>query len=186
MSRCTAASTKCAPKPACAYVLSRSAGGNRSLGFRDPERKAGFKFLAGGKNRGAGRRRSKGAAGAGGRWIACIAKTNCNAVDWQLHRLGGNLGKDRVGAGADIGHRQLHGQPAVSFEAGARGRTPQNVTADRGSDAETDEPATVADAGRLCNAFVPSEAGGTLAQRFSEMARGERNVPLGIAIRVVS
>ncbi len=55
-----------------------------------------------------------------------------------------------------------------------------NVTADRGRDTETDEPAPVADAGRLCNAFVPPEAGGTLAQRFGEMARGERNCRLGI------
>ena len=72
------------------------------------------------------------------------------------------------------------------LEARTRGRAPKYVAADRGGDTEADEPAPVADTGRLCNAFVPTEASGALAQRFGEMTRGEGDVPFGIDLCVVS
>ena len=87
-----------------------------------------------------------------------------------LHCLGGDLGEDRVGAGADVGHRQFDDEPIIGLQARTRGGIAQQVTADRRCHAEPDEPATVGHARGLGDASVPAEAGGAFAQAFGEMA----------------
>ena len=72
--------------------------------------------------------------------VAGVAETNGDTADRQLHRLGSDLTQDRVGAGPDVGHRQLDHQPAIVFQPGKRRRALQHVAADRGSDPETNKP----------------------------------------------
>ena len=97
LSRSTPTSAKCAPKPACAYVLSRL-GADRSLGLLHPAGDPGLEFPTGSENCRTGGCGPKRAAGTGGGRKAGMAKMNGDTVDRQPHGLGRDLGQDRVRA----------------------------------------------------------------------------------------
>src|SRR5262249_18775161 len=75
-------------------------------------------------------------------------------------------------------------RPSLSRRARARGL--QEVAAACRSDAHAYEPPPVANARRLRDACLPAEARGAFAQAFGEMARGKRNLLLGLDLRVVA
>ena len=54
--------------------------------------------------------------GARGNWKRRVAKANCHPIERHTHHFGGGLRDDGIGAGADIGHVDLDGYPAVHFE----------------------------------------------------------------------
>jgi hypothetical protein len=62
----------------------------------------------------------------------------------------------------------------------------QDVAADGRRNAEADEPPPVTDARWLGDASIPAEAGGAFAQAFGEMARGKRQLALGLDLSVVA
>ena len=159
---------------------------DRPLRFRDPGAESGLELAASGKHRRTGGRRSPGAARAIGRGKIRVAEANRDAIDRHVHRLGGDLGEDRIGAGADVGHGQLDGQPAIALQARACARVLQEVAADCRGDAHPDEPAPVANARGLGDASLPTEAGGAFAQAFGEMARGKRLVQFRLDLRIIA
>src|SRR5262249_59329534 len=75
---------------------------------------------------------------------------------------------------------------APALQGRARARVLQEVAADCRSDAHAYEPPPVANARRLRDACLPAEARGAFAQAFGEMARGKRNLLLGLDLRVVA
>ena len=82
------------------------------------------------------------AAGAGRFRIIRTRELNKDALDRDLQRVGGDLRRNGIGPGADVGHVAADDDAPVGLQTYARSRRALKMHADRRSHAVADEPGT--------------------------------------------
>jgi hypothetical protein len=115
-----------------------------------------------------------------------VSQPDGHRFERHAHHLGGGLGQNGVGAGADIGHVGFHRQPSIALQPDARRRFRQQIVAEPHRNTHAVQPAPFALLPRFGIALRPAEFFRAGAQAFHQMALGEPALRLGgIDLRVV-